>query len=442
MSSPLYLSNVPITDHEGAIAFVHSSYQFGSKLGLENMQHLLAEMGNPHLGLKYIHVAGTNGKGSTCAFISQVLIAAGYRVGTYVSPYLESFNERIQINRESIDDNSLVAHTERVRQAVARMLAQGAAHPTEFEIVTAIGFSYFEASGVELVVLEVGLGGRLDSTNVIPMPLAAVITPVDYDHMQYLGDTLAAIAGEKAGIIKGGLVVSAQQAPEAARVIAARALETSATLIISDHNTLEAVKLLADRTQFSYQGLAFTMHLLGAYQLQNACTAIDTLLQLRARGHVQFDVAALLKGISDTRWAGRFEKVYDCPPVYIDGAHNVHGVMAFKTALETYHGGKRRVAVFGMLRDKDAREVLGMVAHLFEAIYTVVPDNPRALEHAELEVLLTEVGYAGQVQRLENLEAILPLVDAYKDEDVVLYCFGSLYYIGAVRGLLKGRHCV
>lgn len=434
------LVDTPIVNTEQAVAFVHSAYQFGSKLGLENMQGLLAEMGNPHLGLRYIHVAGTNGKGSTCAFLSQVLIEAGYKVGTYVSPFLEYFNERIQINRHSISDEQLVVHAESVRLATLNRVSAGQAHPTEFEIVTAIGFSYFNAMGVDIVVLEVGLGGRLDATNVIPMPLASVITPIGFDHMQYLGNTIGEIAKEKAGIIKGGLVISAAQASEAGDVISNKAQETEAKLIWSHHDRVDQRLYLADKTHFVYRELTFTMQLLGSYQVQNACTAIDTLMTLRDEGKVSFADCDLVRGIASAQWAGRFEKIHENPPVYLDGAHNVHGITAFKESMLHYHGDKRRIAVFGMLKDKDPELVLGMIAQSFETIYTVVPDNPRALTHLELHEILDHIGYSGRRERIENLELIPHIVNTYKDQDLILYCFGSLYYIGEVRKLLVKKH--
>ena len=271
-----------ITNVDGAINFVHSTYQFGSKFGLENMQLLLSKMGNPHLDLRYIHVAGTNGKGSTCAVLTQVLIQANYKVGTYVSPYLERFNERIQIDREPIADNDLAKHAEIVRNAIVAMLEEGASHPTEFEIVTAIGFSYYLEQAVDIVVLEVGLGGRLDSTNVIPQPLAAVITPIDYDHMQYLGNTLTEIASEKAGIIKGGLVVSAKQHSESIASISRKVAETHSELIWSDHSEVQNLVLTPLYTLFNYRGMPIELHLIGTYQVQNACTAIDTLIDRKS----------------------------------------------------------------------------------------------------------------------------------------------------------------
>ncbi len=428
-----------ITTVQEAIDFVHNAYQFGSKLGLENMQLLLSKMGNPHLRLKFIHVAGTNGKGSTCAIMSQALIEAGYKVGTYVSPYLEFFNERIQVNRLSIDDHSLVAHAEIVRAAIQSMLEEGAPHPTEFEIVTAIGFSYFSRELVDLVVLEVGLGGRLDATNVIQQPLAAVITPVDYDHMQYLGNTLSEIASEKAGIIKGGLVICAKQQEEAIQSVMLKAKETNSRLVWSDHTRATGLELNATQTQFVYRNLAFELHMLGAYQVQNACTAIDTLLALRDENLLQIGDDALVKGVKRALWAGRFEQIHENPRVFIDGAHNLHGVEAFKQAIDTYHADLEKIAVFGMLRDKEVKDVLGLIAHSFKAIYTVVPDNPRALSHDELDEVLGQVNYRGKIAKLERISDIKSVIANYQGSEAIIYCFGSLYYIGEVRRLLY-RH--
>lgn len=424
-----------IQTKEDAINFVHSSYQFGSKLGLENMQILMDKLDKPHKKLKFIHVAGTNGKGSTTAMLVHMLMAAGYKVGMYISPYLQSFNERIQINRKPIDDNALVEHTQKVCTAIQEMVQAGHPHPTEFEIVTAIGLSHFAHQAVDIVVLEVGLGGRLDATNIIDLPMAAVITPVAMDHMQYLGNTLAEIASEKAGIIKGGLVISALQEPEAFASISQKVAQKDARLIISDHTNARVQSMSQQGTAFEYKGLGVEINLLGAHQVQNACTAIDVVMALRETGVLEVTNAQLLVGLKQAQWAGRFEKIANNPDLIIDGAHNLHGMEAFIKAMNQYYGDVPKIAFFGMLHDKDVEGVLKLAAHYFEAIYTVIPDNPRALSHEALAEFLKNVGYKGRITPLEKIETIAKIVGDQPDKDHAFFCFGSLYYIGEVRKL-------
>ncbi len=425
-----------ILTYEAAIAYIHDTNKFASKLGLENIRALLDRLGNPQDDLRFVHVAGTNGKGSTTAFISYALKAQGYRVGTYTSPFLQQFNERIQINHEPISDKSLAIHTTAVKEAIDDMVAAGLEHPTEFEIVTAIGFEYFKAQGVDVVVLEVGLGGRLDSTNIISNPLACVITPIALDHVQYLGDTIEKIAFEKAGIIKNdSIVVCASQSLEAINVIKTKATQTKSMLIISDSNLSVISKMSLDGTEFSYKEHAYTIGLLGAHQIQNACTAIDTLIALTSSGGIHVSMAAIEMGLKEAQWAGRFEIVHKDPTLIIDGAHNAHGVKALREAILTYNPTGKRIAIFGMMADKDVKEVLGSVHDLFDVFYTVEPNNPRAMTHGDIHKVLVELNFSGPIYPLSKIDLVRDLMASEKETNPILYSFGSLYYIGEVRSI-------
>lgn len=425
-----------VLTYEAAIAYIHDTNKFASKLGLENIRALLDRLGNPQDDLRFVHVAGTNGKGSTTAFISYALKAQGYRVGTYTSPFLQQFNERIQINHEPISDKSLAIHTTAVKAAIDDMVAAGLEHPTEFEIVTAIGFEYFKAQGVDVVVLEVGLGGRLDSTNIISNPLACVITPIALDHVQYLGDTIEKIAFEKAGIIKNdSIVVCASQSPEAINVIKTKATQTNSMVIISDSNLSVISKMSLDGTEFSYKEHTYTIGLLGAHQIQNACTAIDTLIALTSSGGIHVSMAAIEMGLKEAQWAGRFEIVHKDPTLIIDGAHNAHGVKALREAILTYNPTGKRIAIFGMMADKDVKEVLGSVHDLFDVFYTVEPNNPRAMTHVDIHKVLVELNYSGPIYPLSKIDLVRDLMASEKEPDTILYSFGSLYYIGEVRSI-------
>ncbi|MCK8058314.1 MULTISPECIES: folylpolyglutamate synthase/dihydrofolate synthase family protein [unclassified Fusibacter] len=427
-------------NYEQAIHYIHDTYKFGSKYGLENIRLLLEGIDNPQDELRFIHIAGTNGKGSTASFIAYALMEAGYKVGTYFSPYLERFNERIQINCMPIGDEDLARHTGIVKKSVDAMLEKGCDHPTEFEIVTSVGFDYFHAQQVDIVVLEVGLGGRLDSTNVIKSPLASVIVPLALDHVQYLGDTIDKIAYEKAGIIKEGCpVVTTVQEEDALEVIIAKADAVGAPYHYSDYRTVKNTQLSRSATTFTYKDVDFKIRLLGEHQIQNACTAFDTLSILNEGKQIQIDVKNILDGFDKTRWMGRVEQVSDNPVVIIDAAHNLHGVQSLVKAIETYQPEGSRIAIFGMMADKAVSDVVGEIIGKFEKIYLVEPDNPRAMKTSELKSEIEKAGFGGEIVELDRVSDAVEVIKSYKNKEVNIYCFGSLYYIGEVRKVLTSE---
>ncbi len=419
--------------YQQALDYIHSANRFGIKLGLDNTRRLLAELDNPQDKLKIIHIAGTNGKGSTASFIAHALMAAGHRVGRYISPYIEVFNERIQIDNQYIGDADLARYTERVKQAVTTLSAAGI-QPTEFEIVTAIGLLYFADSAVDVVVLEVGMGGRFDSTNIVERPLVSIITPVSLDHTDYLGETVAEIAAEKAGIIKEGcLVVSSQNDPAASAVIKAAAVAKNAAYFNSNWRLARILNYGASTTTFRYRGHNYRIQLLGDYQIQNACTAIDALVALNSVGLLSVPRAAIGAGLARAEWRGRFEKINAQPPLIIDGAHNVAAIETFVSSINRYYQNVKRIAVFGIMADKAVDDIIALIVDQFDAFYLVEPDNPRALAVAELSKKLRAAGFVDKIVSDKSLAQIAALIANDQSDDVIYTAFGSLYFIGELR---------
>jgi len=449
-----------------ALEFIHGLNRFGTKLGLQNITKLLEILGNPHTEMKIIHVAGTNGKGSTCSMIDSILRAKGYRVGLYTSPYLEVFNERMRVNGVNISDDDLAKLTQRVMEAVFYMRENNLGSPTEFEVVTAIGFLYFKEQAVDFLVLEVGMGGRLDATNVV-MPQVSIITPISMDHEQYLGNTLSDIAYEKCGIIKPNIpVIAAPQDEEAMRVIEDVCKSRGCALRkvngegrIDGNNDSISYKFLHDnlkglffdlRTPRAlYQGL--NIELLGVHQIENAATAVGAVEALEQYG-VSVGKAAVYEGLKNAKWPGRLEIICHDPTVLIDGAHNIAGIQTLKKALERHFSQKKKILVLGILEDKDYTHMIEQLVPMADIVISTVPDNPRALSSEKLvstilEVFPNKVVIGDEENTIDEdrirlysrkeIEAAIDLANALANpEDMIIYA-GSLYMIGTVRSLLK-----
>lgn len=415
------------------------------KFGLQNIRLLAEALGHPHLAVPCVHVAGTNGKGSTAAMIESILRAAGFRTGLYTSPHLERINERIRIDGEEISDESFAACWTRVQSAIESLLAAGklAAHPTFFECVTAIAFVAFADSfhfgplREFVAVYEVGLGGRLDSTNVVE-PRVAVITPIDFDHENFLGHSIEEIAGEKAGIIKrNGWVVSAPQRPEARAVIAARARGSDARVV--ETNALWQLRAITSQDGF-YQAVAsgrekggpitIKPSLAGKFQIQNALTAATAAILLRECG---FGVSnnAISAGISSARWPGRLERISERPAIYLDGAHNPAAARELKAFWEENFVGRRLRLIYGAMRDKAVDEVAGLLFPLAESVILTEPRQSRAISAQTLAEMTC--GLAPRVAVVadpaEALDAALS--DAASDD--VIFVTGSLFLVGDLR---------
>jgi len=423
--------------------------KYGSKLGLERMRALLACLGNPERALRAIHVAGTNGKGSVSRYLYECLCAAGYTAGVYTSPFIVDFRERIEANGSPIPERELEALTDQTIAAADTLISQGMDSPTEFEIITAIGMLYFAALRLDFVVLEVGLGGRGDSTNVVERPAVCVITPVSFDHMDRLGATIEAIAGEKAGIIKPGCpVVSAagQEFPEAAKVVARQAYALGAPLIDASRIRPKVHESGLWGSRFScviggrrYDNIEISMA--GAHQVDNAITALATLELLRARGLIRGDGEALRAGMKKARMPARFEveTIKDTPFIF-DGAHNLSGALALVRTLLSLCPGRRILFVLSILRDKAAEEMLGVFTELQPAprFIAAASTNARCLPAAELAARIEEAGGAVVASATDAAQALMiagTLADETGAELVV--CAGSLYMVGEMLQALR-----
>lgn len=429
-----------------AIDRIHEFQRFGSILGLERMNSLLELLGNPQDDLKVIHVAGTNGKGSICKYIYSVLQAAGYRTGLYTSPYLEVFNERIELDGKYISDDDLNEYTDRVLKSVEILTARGEQSPTEFEVITALAFLYFKEKGCDYAVLEVGLGGKGDSTNVCKAPLVSVIASISYDHTDRLGNTLYEIASEKAGIIKEGCpVVTSAEEPEALKVIEAKAAECGSLYFETRHVPYTVGKESLTGCTFDtviqgveYDGLEISM--LGEHQIKNAICALAALDIMEENGDVSLKREDIYKGFKAARQIGRFEVMSQegrRPLVIIDGAHNPDGAKVLRQTMETYCGGKKILMVTGMLADKDTAGILKEFTAITKDFIATEPLNPRKLDSESLKSRIEALGgkciSCPDYRQACEKAAEIGVAECF---DVVLYA-GSLYMIGAMRGILR-----
>lgn len=430
-------------NYREALDYIHGTKKFGSKLGLDNIRALLGLLENPQQDLKFIHVAGTNGKGSTSSFIANTLIEAGYKVGLFTSPYLEVFNERMRINNTDISDDSLAQITLNVKEKVEVMLSRGMNHPTEFEIVTAIAMEYFKKENVDFVVLEVGLGGRYDSTNVIEDSLASVITTISMDHTDILGDTIGKIAYEKAGIIKdNGLVISYPQDKEAQEVIIDVAQKKNSELIIVPTEKIEVIETTAFGSRFNFEYkdikmLDLEIGLIGVHQIYNASTALTTILSLKERGCISISDEAIRKGLSNTKWSGRLEVLKRNPTFLIDGAHNIQGIHALKKTLKDVFKYNKLILGVAILADKDVDHMIEELVPIADKIIVTEANIFRAMKAEELAEKIKK--YNNNVIIESNIEkAVEESFQIATENDLIVFS-GSLYLIGDVRTIVKKR---
>ena len=414
--------------YEEALSYIHSICWKGSKLGLDRTRELLGKLNDPQKELKFIHIAGTNGKGSTAAMLSSILEEAGYRVGLYTSPFINRFNERMQVNHQPIPDEELAALTEYVRPYADAM----ADSPTEFELITALAMVWFARQKCDIVVLEVGMGGELDSTNIIDVPEAAVIAAMGLDHVKELGPTMADIARAKAGIIKeGGRVVSYGGNPEADEVIAAVCRARNASLCQPDFSAIVPGDFSLEGQTFSYKGWrGLRIPLVGAYQMNNAAVVLETVEVLRQRGWSVSD-EAVRKGLADTRWPARFEVLRRDPVFIVDGGHNPHGIRATAESLRRLFPGRKITFVTGVMADKDVEHILGLIVPLAEQFFTVRPDNPRAMDAGELAARIEAMG-AKATACASVRDGVDRAIQAEGPHGVAC-ALGSLYMSGEVR---------
>ena len=417
-------------NYDQALAYIHAVHWQGHKPGLDRIRTLLEALGNPHQKLQFVHIAGTNGKGSTAAMVDSCLRAAGYKVGMFTSPFINRFNERIQVNGVPIPDQDLVQLVEQVQPAAQAMEDV----PTEFELITALGMLYFVQQNCDIVVLEVGLGGALDSTNIIPPPACAVITALGMDHVKELGPTLADIAAAKAGIIKpGSPVVSYGGEPEADKVIADTARAQGAPLTVVDFSRLQLRSASLDGLVFDFDGLeGLTLSFLASYQARNAAVAITALRALRSRGWNISD-QAIRQGLAQVRWPGRFELLRRDPPFLLDGSHNAHGMRATVASLRERFPGEKFVFLISIMADKDWDKMLQLLLPLAKCFVTVTAPSPRAIPAPDLAAQIRAMG--GVAEPSDTIPAGVARADALAGGGPVA-ALGTLYFSGDVRRAL------
>lgn len=413
--------------------------KYGSVLGLENMRELLDRLGNPQDDLKFIHISGTNGKGSVLAYLSTILSGAGYRTGRYISPTLFSYRERIQVDEQKIEKESLARHVTAIAKAIDEMKAENAGNPTAFEVETALAFLYFKEKDCDIVVLETGLGGALDATNIIKTTVMEVIAPISMDHMEFLGDTLEKIAMQKAGIIKPHTsVVSASQEADAKKVLANVCKENRCSMYMVDPTQITDVIYDVDEQQFSYKNWKdIKITLAGSYQILNAALALEGVEELRRLGYHLTD-EQVRKGLYRAVWRGRFTLLSKNPAVIIDGAHNPGAAKELKHSLDLYFKGKNLYYIFGVFQDKDYQEVIRLTAPMAKHIITVqTPGNPRALPANELKEAVHLVNPS--VEAAQSIqEAVKKSLQMAKKEDAIII-FGSLSFLGEAEKAVKGE---
>lgn len=419
-----------------AMDYLRGLTKFGINLGLGRIEELLRRLGDPHRsGVKIVHIGGTNGKGSTTAMLSEILREAGCRVGSFTSPHLHSYTERYRIDGAQIEPEQAAALLSELRPHLDAMVAEGYEHPTEFEVGTALAFLYFAREKVDYLLLEVGLGGAIDSTNVAPSMLS-VITNVAMDHMDYLGHTIREIAAVKAGIIKPGIPVVTAASGDGLQVIEKVCAERGCRLTrVGRDVTWEAVSHSLGGQRFSVAGLKgpyndLTIKLLGRHQLVNAATAIAAAENLIDTGAV-ISAEAVRKGLASSTWPGRLEILRRRPLTIIDGAHNFEGARSLHCALDEYFQGKSMVLVIGMLGDKEREKVVGELAPLARAVVVTRPNSPRAGNWRELAGEARR--FAPEVYCHESVEDALNKAQALAGPDDLVCITGSLYMVAEAR---------
>ena len=415
-----------------AIEYIHSVYWKGSVYGLRRMYALLEKMGNPQDFLKYVHIAGTNGKGSTAAMTASILQKAGYRTGLYTSPYIYRFNERMQINGEQISDEDVIAITEYVKPLADSMEES----PTEFELVCCIAFEYFKRKQCDIVVLEVGLGGEFDATNVIHAPEVAVITNIGLDHTDVLGTTIEQIAQAKAGIFKeGGNAVVYRGLPSVEAVFESVCAEKNISLKKADFDSLKLNSLDLFGQNFDCGNRKnIQLPLLGDHQLHNASVVLSVADTLIEKGW-NITEENIYEGIRDVSWPGRFDIVCRDPLFIIDGGHNPQCLEALVKNIEDYLAGKKVIAITGVLADKDYSDMYQPVMPLIDEFVCITPDNPRKMEAADLARYLQAAGAKASACATTQ-DAVRRAIELAGKDGAIL-CFGSLYSIGAIHDGLK-----
>lgn len=426
-------------NYQEARAYIDDAWKYsGGDMGLDSTRNLLELLGNPQDDLDFIHIAGTNGKGSVSSYIATVLQCAGYQIGRYISPTLYSYRERIQINGVYITRDEFTNYVEQIIPAIEQMEKQGMAHPTPFEIETAISFLHFKRKKCDAVVLECGMGGENDATNVIKTTKMAVLTSISLDHVGILGNTLEEIAITKGGIIKpGAVVVTGLQTQEVENTLWAICTEKGNPFVVARPKEALILDVSVERQTFRYHGTEITISLAGSHQIENAVLALECVQALR---HVGFKVtdAAITEGFLKTRWDGRFTVLCKDPYFIVDGAHNPDAAYKLKQSIQMYFPQKRLIFIMGMFADKDYKEVLETMTPMADQIFTVTPPDPvRALPAETFADAIKP--YNENVKACGSFaEAVENSFAAAKADDVIV-SFGSLSFVGEMTRLVREK---
>ena len=431
-------------NYKEALKYIEETHKFGIRLGLDNMTKLLDLLGNPQDNLNIIHMSGTNGKGSTCSFITSILKEAGYKVGLYTSPFLETFTERIRINGENIPEEDVARIISLIKEKIEQMVKEGYSYPTEFEIVTTMAFYYYYEQNVDYVALEVGLGGRYDATNIIKSSQVSVIGSISLDHTNILGDNISKIAYEKGGIIKeNGVAIVYNQSDEVKNVIKQICYDKNATYIETNFDDIDIKKSdiysqVYDVTIFDESYENIEIKLIGEHQINNSILALTVIKYLEGNKGLKVDDESIRRGLINTKWPGRIEKISENPLFIIDGAHNEDGALSLAKAIDKNFKYRNLTLLIGMLEDKDIDSVLDILIPKFNKVITTTPDNPRAIDSSKLKDKILR--HTDNVVDKKNIEKALNYtLESSSDNDVIISA-GSLYMIGSIRRLMTNNN--
>jgi len=425
-------------DYLQARSYLIQAEQYAGEMGLAKVKNLLEKAGHPEDDLKFIHIAGTNGKGSVMAYVSTILACAGYRVGRYVSPTIYSYRERIQINGNNITKEDFAKHMNRLVAAVREMEQEGLAHPSPFEMETVLALMYFQEQGCDMVVLECGMGGTMDATNVIVNTVLAVLTSISMDHMDYLGDTLEKITANKAGIIKpGAAVVIGRQEQQVEDVIWALCTEKGNPLVVAKPQEAVIRESTIEKQTFRYHGEEVTITMAGSHQIENAVLTLECIQTLNQIGYT-VTKEEIRQGFLKTRWNGRFTVIKKEPYVVVDGAHNPDAALKLKQSIEMYFPEQEKIFIMGVFRDKQYDRIAEILTPLAKQVYTIEsPDHERALKASELAVAVEK--YNAHVQACKSIGEAVNLSLAGAGKDGVVIAFGSLSFIGEITRIVTGE---
>lgn len=455
-----YTQGSKIMNYRETLEYVDEISSYGSVLGLDNIIELCKRMGNPQDSLHFVHIAGTNGKGSTLAYISTILKCAGMKVGRYISPTIFEYRECIQVNGRPITKDALCEGMTYIKEICQQMVADGGTHPTRFEIETALAFWYFLKKECDIVVLETGMGGETDATNLITTTEVAVLTSIAMDHMQFLGNTLSEIARKKAGILKSGCqVVALEQMEEATKVLCEEADKKGCKLRFSMDEDIKNIRYGIEKQRFDLKLNAeelqnvgsntvdekpvnknvtwknLEIHLAGKHQIQNAAVAVKAVLALRQCGYV-IDEKAIRKGLAETEWEGRFSVIAKKPLFVVDGAHNEDAAQKLAQSIEFYFKDKRIIYILGILKDKEYKKIIDLTHHYADQIITITPpNNPRAMHAYDLAQEVAKVH--PNVTAVDSLEEAVEMSRLLARKEDVILAFGSLSYLGQLISIVK-----